>query len=70
MSTPSRLSNETSTATGPSENLRITRSSVTGPMDGVTPVVKNSLTGLTGKNRRATCVTVPPTMNPQARVMA
>ena len=54
MSTPSKLSNETSIATGPSENFKMTRSIVNGPNDGVTPVVKNSFTGDTGKNRRAT----------------
>jgi hypothetical protein len=35
----------------------------------VTAVVKNSLTGLIGKNRRATSVMIPPATNPHARVI-
>ena len=48
----------------------MTRSSDTGPMEGWTPVVKNSFTAPGGRNTRATCVMAPPTMKPMASVTA
>ena len=71
MSTPRRLNSDTSSATGPSENLRMTRSRVTGPTDGVTPVVKNSFTGAGGQEApRHLRHDAPPTMNPIASTTA
>jgi hypothetical protein len=42
----------------------MTISILSGPSDGVTPVVRNSFTAPTGRKRRQNIVMKPPTMNP------
>src|SRR3982751_3476382 len=68
MSTPTRLNNDTSNAIGPMANFKITRSMGRGPTDGVTPVVRNSLTAPIGRNFLANCVMKPPTIKPIANI--
>ncbi len=69
-STPVRLNNVTSSATGPIMNVTITKSIDSGPKDGVTPVVKNSFTAPAGKKARANIVMNPPTTKPAASTRA